>query len=203
MLLMIVGTGAMGKTIETCAKEDDTFDEIIMVEPTQRIWPLRKADLIIDFSHPDAIKGIYEYCRNQGGGIPVVIGTTGYESHENEILEMLRKICPVVKNTNFSRGIAAMNELVKSAKEQLHGSDIAVEEIHHTKKKDAPSGTAKTLCDSLEIPREDAVSLRIGTVPGQHTVYFALEDEVIEIKHTAFSKKIFAMGALEEGKKLL
>ncbi len=202
MLLVIVGTGAMGKTVEACAREDGTFEEIVMVEPKKRIWPKRKADLIIDFSHADAIKGIYEYCREQGGGIPVVIGTTGQTAHDEEMIKLLTKICPVVRKPNFSRGIAAMNEVAERSQKLMPEADIAVEETHHTKKKDAPSGTAKTLCDILQVPYDTCASHRIGTVPGQHTVYFALEDEVIEIRHTAFSKRIFAIGALEEGKKL-
>ena len=86
-------------------------------------------------------------------------------------------------------------------------ADIRVFEAHHTKKKDAPSGTAKTLCSCLGIPDEDypekTAVLRMGPVPGEHTVYFAMEDEVLEITHRAFSKKIFAIGALEAGKELM
>ena len=83
------------------------------------------------------------------------------------------------------------------------GCDIAVEEIHHTKKIDSPSGTAKTLCNILDIHEEDIAAIRMGTVFGKHKVYFAMEDEVIEITHTAYSKRIFAKGALEEGKRML
>ena len=203
MFLLIVGTGAMGKIIEECALEDKAFDRIETIEPLDKKWPKDRADLIIDFSHPGAIQGIYEYCRDHGGNIPVVMGTTGQNEHDEELIKLLEKICPINRKTNFSRGIAAMNQLSKECKELLGGCDISVEEIHHTKKKDAPSGTAKTLCSILQIPEEDAASLRMGTVFGQHKVYFALEDEVLEISHTAFSKKIFAKGALEEGKKML
>ena len=79
-----------------------------MVEPTDKNWPEEKADLIIDFSHPKAIKDIYEYCRDAGGNIPVVIGTTGQSSEEEELIKMLTKICPVDRRTNFSRGIGAL-----------------------------------------------------------------------------------------------
>lgn len=99
-----------------------------------------------------------------------------------------------------------MNKLAGEGKrltEDCGGCDISVEEIHHNRKIDAPSGTAKTLCAVLGVPEEKAVSLRLGTVFGKHKVYFALEDEVIEITHTAYSKKIFASGALEEGKRML
>lgn len=203
MLLIIVGTGTMGKIIQECAEEDGTFSQIQMVEPLDKKWPDQRADLIIDFSHPKAIQGIYEYARSQGGNIPVVIGTTGQKTEDEEIIKLLEKICPVCRKTNFSKGIDVMNKLAGEGKKMMGQCDIAVEEIHHTKKKDAPSGTAKTLCNSLGIPEEDAVSLRMGTVFGKHKVYFALEDEVLEITHTAFSKRIFANGALEQGKKMI
>jgi len=203
MFLIIVGTGVMGKIIKKCAEEDGSFDRIEMVEPLDKKWPKEKADLIIDFSHPGAIQGIYEYAREQGGNIPVVMGTTGQNEDDERIIRLLEKICPLNRKTNYSRGIAIMNKLAEEAKEMTGDCDMAVEEIHHTKKIDAPSGTAKTLCSILGIPKEQAVSLRMGTVFGKHKVYFAMEDEVIEITHTAFSKKIFAEGALEEGKKML
>lgn len=209
MKLGIVGTGAMGEILKSCAEQDDFFDEIYMIEPAgENPWPQIKLDLIIDFSHPQAIYQIYDYCREKGGNIPVVIGTTGYQSPEEKILTMLRKICPVEKKTNFSEGIKVMCELSETAKKMLDGyADIRVTEIHHTKKKDAPSGTAKTLCHHLKISEEDfaekVTSIRMGTVFGEHMVYFAMEDEVLEIRHVAYSKKIFASGAIHAGKIML
>lgn len=210
MKLGIVGTGAMGRMTADCAAADGTFGEIFLIEPTdEKTWPSEKLDLIIDFSHPEAIDSLYDYCRKQGGGIPVVIGTTGYGPEGWAIIELLRRICTVEKRTNFSRGVETMNRLAELGAKLLDGSnaDIRVYEAHHTRKKDAPSGTAKTLCSCVGItPDEydDKVAVhRMGTVPGTHAVYFALEDEVLEIRHTAFSKKIFALGAIEAGKKLL
>ena len=203
MFLIIVGNGAMGKMVELCAKEDGCFDEIMLIEPLTDLWPDKKADLIIDFSHPEAIKGIYEYCRNVGGNIPVVIGTTGQSEGEESIILLLEKICPVLRKSNFSKGVDVMAKLVDLCHDLIPESDIALEEIHHTKKIDMPSGTAKTLCDILDKDYNQVASIRMGTVPGKHTVYFALDDEVIEITHTAYSKKIFAIGAIEAGKKAM
>lgn len=200
MFLIIVGTGAMGKIVKQCAEEDEFFDEIYAVEPLEDNWPKEKADLIIDFSHHSAIKGIYEYCREMKGGIPVVIGTTGQDEKDEAVISLLEKICPVLRKTNFSRGVDAMLKLVDLCNQLLPQSDIEVEEIHHTKKIDVPSGTAKTICEILGKNYEETASIRMGTVPGKHTVYFAFEDEIIEISHLAFSKKIFAIGAIEAGK---
>ena len=177
-----------------------------MIEPLEKKWPDERADLIIDFSHPKAIQGIYEYAREQGGNIPVVMGTTGQTEEDEEIIRMLERICPLCRKTNFSRGVSVMNKLAEEGKklvEEYGVCDIKVEEIHHNKKTDAPSGTAKTLCSLLGLEEKEAVSLRMGTVFGKHKVYFALEDEVIEITHTAYSKKIFVAGAVGEGKKML
>ena len=203
MFLIIVGRGAMGKVLKECAENDDFFDRVETVEPTENIWPAEKADLIIDFSHPKALKGIYEYCREMGGNIPVVIGTTGHDSNDEEIIRLISKICPVDKRSNFSKGIEVMNKITHDAMKMMPGCDIAVEEIHHKNKKDAPSGTAKTLCSVLGISPESVSSHRLGTMFGQHKVYLALEDEVIEISHTAYSKKIFAKGAIEAAKTMI
>ncbi len=203
MLLIIVGTGAMGGIIRECALEEGGFDEICMVEPLQKNWPDRRADLIIDFSHPKAMQGIYEYVRAQGGNIPVVIGTTGQGPEDEALIRMLEKICPVCRRANFSRGIEVMKKLAAEGRALLQDADAAVTEIHHTKKKDSPSGTARDLCHALGLDPEQAQALRLGTVYGQHKVYLALADEVLEISHTAYSKKIFARGALRAGRKLL
>lgn len=73
MFLIIVGTGVMGNIIRKCAEEDGTFDKIEMIEPLDKKWPAERADLIIDFSHPKAIQGIYEYAREQGASCIIQI----------------------------------------------------------------------------------------------------------------------------------
>ena len=209
MKLAIVGTGAMGKVLRQYAVEEGTFETIFFIEPTdENTWPSEKPDLLIDFSNPGAINSIYDFCRKQGGGFAVVLATTGYGPQEWEIIKLIQKICPLVQTNNFSRGVEVMNRMAEQGAQLLGDvADIRVFEAHHTKKKDAPSGTAKTLCSCLGIPDEDYTEktavLRMGTVPGEHTVYFAMEDEVLEITHRAFSKKIFAIGALEAGKELM
>lgn len=203
MFLIIVGTGAMGQMVYSHAIEDGAFDEIHMVEPLESNWPDKKADLIIDFSHHSVVKDIYEYARAVGGGIPIVIGTTGQTEKDEAIILLLEKICPVLRKTNFSRGVDVMSKLVDFCQKLMPESDISIEESHHIKKIDKPSGTAKTLCDILGKDYEEVASIRMGTVPGKHTVFFALDDEVVEVTHTAFSKRIFAIGALQAGKKMI
>ena len=208
MKLGIVGCGAMGRTLASWAMEEGTFETIHMIEPMERgSWPEEKMDLLIDFSHPDALQDIYDYCRRQGGNIPVVLATTGYGPEQDMLVGLLEKICPVERSSNYSRGIRIMTELCRLAGNLAgEGCDIRMTEVHHTRKKDAPSGTAKNLAAvlGLDYQNHDRVqSMRMGSVCGEHTVYFAMEDEVLEIRHTAFSRKIFAVGALEAGKNLL
>lgn len=208
MYLGIIGSGTMGKVMEGYAKEERTFDVIRIMEPlSQEPWPSERPDLLIDFSHPKAIRRIYDFCREKGGNIPVVLAVTGYGPEEEKMVHLLEKICPVVRSSNFSRGVGVMEELCRLAASRIGSlSDIRITESHHVKKKDRPSGTAVTLCRVLGLnPSDDrkVQSLRMGNVCGQHTVYFAMEDEILEIRHTAMSKKIFAIGALEAGKKLM
>ena len=199
----------MGKVLYDYAVSEGSFNKIFAIEPSQsNCWPDEKIDLLIDFSHPKALVKIYEYCRDAGGGIPVVLATTGYGNEEEKLIDMLEKICPVKRSSNFSQGINVMKRLCREAAEKLNGADIRIVESHHTKKLVAPSGTAIALAESMrpvfDTGSKDAVvSLRMGTVPGEHSVYFALEVEVLEIRHTAFSKKIFAAGALLEGLKMV
>ena len=208
MKLLICGNGAMGHVLYQYASEEGTFDEIIMIHPAEaETWPEERPDLLIDFSHPDALQGIYDYCRGQGGNIPVVLATTGYGPEQEELVKLLEKICPVDRSSNYSKGIRIMTQLCRAAAE-LAGEDcdVRILEIHHTKKKDAPSGTAKSLSQvlHLDFDNPDQVqSLRMGTVYGEHHVYLALEDEVLELTHRALSKNIFAIGALEAGKRLM
>jgi 4-hydroxy-tetrahydrodipicolinate reductase len=179
MKLGIVGTGAMGKITAQCAEEDKTFTEIFLIEPTEdKSWPSEKLNLIIDFSHPEAINSVYEYCRAHGGNIPVVIGTTGYGPEGWEMIGMLRKICPVEKRTNFSEGVEAMNRMAELGTELLgKRADIRVYEAHHIHKKDAPSGTAKTLCEHVGIMPEEYAE----KVAREHG-YASTDEKVYQIK---------------------
>ena len=166
-----------------------------------------QADVIIDFCNPAAIKGLMEYCVERQ--IPCVVCTTGLSEEElNYVREASKKVA-ILRSANMSLGINMLLKLLKEATGILApaGFDIEIVEKHHNLKLDAPSGTARTLGHHLGIPEADypayIASLRMGNVFGQHTVYFAMEDEVLEIRHTAYSKRIFALGALEAGKQMV
>ena len=179
------------------------------------------ADVIIDFSHPSLLTPILHYAAEKGG-IPAVLCTTGYTAEQTAELTKASETQPIFYSRNMSLGINLMLELAKKAAKVLGDQfDIEIVEKHHNQKLDAPSGTALALADSMKEvldddyfyrydrsqlrqkrdPKEIGISaVRGGTIVGEHEVIFAGEDEVIEFKHTAHSKAVFAKGAVEAAK---
>lgn len=172
-----------------------------------------KADIIIDFSHHSRTYDLVNYCRDSNTS--VVIATTGHSQEELSIIKSLAENVGVLYSGNYSMGVNVLVELINKASKLLRDYDIEIIEKHHNKKVDAPSGTAKMLVNAVENnnnyskvygrvgdrKREEKEigihSVRGGTIVGEHTVIFAGEDEIIEIKHTALSKKMFAKGAIK------
>lgn len=182
-----------------------------------------EADVIIDFSTAKAVDGLLDYVEEKK--IPVVLCTTGLsEAQLNRVSEVAEKTA-VLKSANMSLGINTIMKLLQQAVQVFGpaGYDVEIVEKHHNQKLDAPSGTAIALADSMnEVmdhqyeyiydrsqrrQKRDAKELGIsavrgGTIVGEHEVIFAGTDEVIEIKHTAYSKAVFAKGAVEAAKYL-
>lgn len=179
------------------------------------------ADVIIDFSSPKALDGILTYSIEKQ--IPVVLCTTGLTEEQLTAVEEASKKVAVLKSANMSLGINMLLKLVQEAAKTLAtaGFDMEIVEKHHKLKKDAPSGTALALADSLNEamdnsyhyvfdrsqdlnPREDKEigisAVRGGTIVGDHDVIFAGPDEVITFSHTAYSKAVFGKGAVEAAK---
>ncbi len=175
-----------------------------------------ECDVIVDVSHHTVAPALMEYAASKN--IPVVICTTGHTDEEEQIIREASKKIPVLKSRNMSLGINVMMELVRRAASALgDGYDIEVVEAHHSKKLDAPSGTALMLADAAKEVREDAEyvydrtprrqerdkreigihSVRGGTIVGEHSVIFAGLDEVITLSHSAGSRDLFASGAIK------
>lgn len=163
-----------------------------------------KMDVVIDFSNPCNLDFLIEYAKKNNSAL--LICTTGYTDKQKEKIVRAGSSIPVVLSSNTSLGINVFRKILKSISAELNGFDINIIEKHHNKKKDSPSGTTKTLAEDImnTTGRDhiDTLAMRAGTIPGEHTVIFAGVDEVLEIKHTAFSKKIFARGALDLALKL-
>ncbi len=159
---------------------------------------LKDCDVAIDFSNASAINEVCSAATRQRKAL--VVGTTGHSPEQRQLVEKAAKSLPIVFASNFSVGVNVLFALTRRAAEILPSEfKPEIVETHHAKKKDAPSGTAKTLGELLkselhvEIPIE---SIREGDVVGEHTVSFVGPSERLELTHRAGSREIFARGAL-------
>jgi 4-hydroxy-tetrahydrodipicolinate reductase len=199
-VLLIGAAGRMGKTITDLANGDPKIDIIARCDLGDPIEPaMRNCDVGIDFSHAGAITEICAAALQHRK--PLVIGTTGHSTEQRDTIEETARSVPIVFASNFSIGVNVLFWLTRKAAEQLGGFDVAIVEMHHKLKKDAPSGTAKTLAEVLkatkktkrEIPIQ---SIREGDIVGEHTINFSGPAERLELTHRAASREIFARGAL-------
>lgn len=196
---LIGARGRMGQTIADLAKSEPSVQISAQCDLGDAIEPaMSNCDVAIDFSNAGAIEEVCSAALKHRKAL--VIGTTGHSSEQRQLIGKTAKSLPVVFASNFSVGVNALFALTRRAAEIL-GNDFApqITEIHHTRKKDAPSGTAKTLGEILkqagnpEVPIE---SVREGDVVGEHTVTFVGSAERLELTHHAGSREIFASGAL-------
>lgn len=175
-----------------------------------------KPDVIIDFSHPSALDGLLEYAKTNGTAL--VLASTGYSDEETAKIKSAASEIPIFFTANMSIGINLMRELAKKAVSVLGEQyDVEIIEKHHNQKIDAPSGTALMLAESINEAsgykysyvydrhsvrkkRDKAEigihSVRGGTIVGEHEIIFAGRDEVITLSHSAASKEVFAVGAV-------
>lgn len=181
-----------------------------------------KPDVIIDFSVPVATFKILEYAMQNH--VPIVIATTGFSEEEEKKIEAYSKQIPIFKSANMSYDIMIMKKLVQWLAPLLDDTDIEITETHHNRKIDSPSGTAQMLADSInaslgnklhcEYNRHDKRekrnkneigmnSIRGGNIVGEHAIQFFGEFETFELKHTSYSRNVFAEGALKAAKFLV
>ena len=201
----------------------DTYDGI---QNTYPVFPSLQAcdveaDVVIDFSTAKAVDDLLLYCEEKN--LPVVLCTTGLSEEQLKRVDEAYKKIAVLKSANMSLGINTLMELLKKAALVFApaGFDMEIVEKHHNQKLDAPSGTALALADSMNEALDNAYAykydrsqerkkretyeigisaVRGGNIVGEHEVFFAGQDEVIEFKHTAYSKAVFAKGAVEAAK---
>lgn len=215
--IIIHGTGTMSSILKNVIEAEKDLEVSGFADDLTN----EKGDIIIDFSHFSRIPNMLNFAVNNN--IPIVICTTGYDDKIlSQIKEASSKI-PILLSSNTSIGINLMNDLVSKMAENLNGFDIEIIETHHNKKVDSPSGTAKTLFNAINQTLENKMnlingregnhkrdkneigihSIRGGSVVGEHRVIFYGDDEAIEIKHSAMSKKIFVYGAIKAAKFLI
>ncbi len=173
-------------------------------------------DVIIDFSHPSALGALLEYAMTNGTAL--VLASTGYDDEQIAKIKSASHSVPIFFTANMSLGINLLSELAKKAAAVLGGQfDVEIVEKHHNQKIDAPSGTALMLANAINDVSEDKYNyiydrhsvrrkrdkseigihaVRGGTIVGEHEVIFAGRDEVITLSHAAYSKEVFAVGAV-------
>ena len=211
MKIALLGYGRMGKEIEKIALQRG--HEIVIKSTGENTYDINEADVAIDFSVPASAYNNISNCINNN--VPVVSGTTGWLDRYNEIVDLCNeKNGAFIYASNFSLGVNVFFELNKQLAKMmstLEQYNITIEEIHHTQKLDAPSGTAITLAEGIientnkkawELDgktSEDNIpikALRTPDVPGTHTVTYNSEVDTIHIKHTAHNRQGFALGAV-------
>lgn len=175
-----------------------------------------KPDVIVDFSVPVSTFNILNYAvKNK---VPVVIATTGFSKEQLEEIKVSSTLIPIFRSSNMSFDINLMKKIVSEVAKKLKGTDIEIVETHHNRKVDAPSGTAILLADAINEVMDEKLdynfnrhdlhekrnskeigfsSIRGGNIVGEHSVQFFGEYETFEIKHTSYSRNVFAEGALK------
>ncbi|MDR0983579.1 MAG: 4-hydroxy-tetrahydrodipicolinate reductase [Ruminococcus sp.] len=195
-------------------RKDRNDTEFPIVTDPNRLTDLSiRPDVIIDFSNPSLTAGLLNYCQINDVGL--VIATTGYSDKQVSDIKKAAANIPIFFTFNMSLGINLLCNLAKKASSVLTGFDIEIVEKHHNKKLDSPSGTAIMLADTINAdkskeyiyerqstrrernPAEIGIhSVRGGTIVGEHEVIFAGKDEVVSLTHTAYSRAVFATGAV-------
>lgn len=211
MKIALLGYGKMGKVIERIAFERG--HEIVLRKSGKDSFEgLEKADVAIDFSIPDAAISNISTCLNSN--MPVISGTTGWLDNYDKMVSLCQeKNGAFIYGSNFSLGVNIffeLNDHLAKIMSKFNQYKVEMEEVHHTQKLDAPSGTAITLAKgiidnsdysswALENAKEDEILIdakRIENVPGTHSVFYNSEVDTIEIKHIAHNREGFALGAV-------
>lgn len=211
MKIALLGYGKMGKVIERIALERG--HEIVLRKTSSDTFEdLHKADVAIDFSIPNAAVNNISACLHEG--VPVISGTTGWLENYREMVKLCEEQNGAfIYGSNFSLGVNIffeLNDYLAKMMSKFNQYKVEMEEIHHTQKLDAPSGTAITLANriiensdysswALENAKNDELLInvkRIENVPGTHSIFYNSEVDTIEIKHTAHNRDGFALGSV-------
>ncbi len=218
-ILLIGSSGKMGQeiiNITTKSSSDQIVACIDIVKnenPTtpylckiyhKTIWSVKeKADIIIDFSTKNSIKDILDYALLNN--LPLAIFSTVRSEDEVALLKAASRYIPILLCPNASIGINGISKALSALSHTLPNSEIVITEYHHKDKLDSPSGTVKKLSQILQqngIKNYQLQALRVGNEKGYHKVEFFMEDEVVTLSHRAYSRSIFARGAIAMARKL-
>jgi len=222
MDIALIGYGSMGREVESAARQRGHHIAAIFTshsplpEPNSGFFQTNSIDCCIDVSTASAVRSNTRICSN--AGIPIVVGTTGWQNERQEILDLIRNNNgTLIYGNNFSVGAQIFFSIIRTAAQLMNNFtdyDVALHEIHHVKKKDSPSGTALSLAQILvaQLDRKTSVkapaagelmpheigvsSTRVGNVSGTHSVLFRSPADEIELVHRAHNRSGFAAGAV-------
>lgn len=203
--------GRMGReVVELCAHSQD-FVVTAGISPGGRsnLFPVFSdwtachayADVVIDFSSVDGLDLLLAYCLRHE--TPALLAVTGYSRRQIEQIHQASRAIPIFQAANLSIAANTMQKLVKQASDSLGSAyDIVITEHHHKGKADSPSGTALLLSEAVG-NRGEIHSLRSGTVPGEHHMIFSGNNEILELTHRTFGRRVYAQGAIQAAKFLM
>lgn len=232
-ILLVGCNGKMGNAITKCVEEKNDCEIAVGIDliGTNPNFPVYKSfddikeniDVMIDFSHPSVLPNSLKYAKNNN--IPAVIATTGLSDDDLALIDDTSKIIPIFCSFNMSLGVNLLLSLAKTATNILGNDfDIEIIEKHHNQKIDAPSGTALMIANAVNEAKNNYYnyefdrhskrekrtkneigihSIRGGNIVGEHELIFAGHDETITLTHQAFSKEVFAVGAINAAKFLI
>ncbi|GHS93241.1 4-hydroxy-tetrahydrodipicolinate reductase [Synergistales bacterium] len=189
----VVGfSGRMGK--EIISVFEAVGHELVMKSDALGTERLGRPDVILDFSSRAALANTIALCFEYGA--PLISGTTALREEDLAALKKLGEKTAVVQSFNFATGVTLLRMIMRDYAPLLESWDLEIEETHHNKKKDAPSGTAILLRDATGRKDAPTHSLRLGCVPGDHSLRFGNDGEILTFAHRALSRGVFAIGAL-------
>ena len=223
--------GHMGREVIEAATDRDGMEVVLAVNRTSvgavagnevddeadlpRLLDERDPDVLVDFTLPDPSTRYVEACAD--AGVAAVVGTTGFSESQLEVIADAAESVPVLRASNFARGVMALRRAIREAVEAVPDYDAELTETHHNRKRDAPSGTALTILDDIDDARDEAAdrvhgregeqpreegeigvhARRAGDVTGEHELLLAGNHEVLTLTHRAESRGVFAAGALD------
>ena len=190
---LIGSSGRLGSEVKNVFK--DAGHELVFQFDIDGEKLVEKPEILIDCSLPEVFEKSLGYQKTFQ--TPMVVATTGLSAGQLNQLNELGKNYPVVQSYNYSLGIQVLLKLAEVAYDKLKDWDIEITETHHRFKKDKPSGTAKMIQEVVKDKNINPVSLRLGNVAGDHTIYFGGLGEVLSITHSATSRRTFAEGILK------
>lgn len=212
---IVAEASSRGHDVDGIARSEDSIEDV-RVHPKKALPELLEdADVVIDFTVPEATREYADLVAE--AGVPYVVGTTGFTEDGMAALREASESTAVLKASNFAKGVQALLEVVEAGVEALPNYDIELTETHHNGKRDAPSGTARTILDVVDDARETELDRthgregdhqradsevgvhvrRAGNVRGEHELLLAGNDEVLTLTHRAESRRVFAAGAVD------